>query len=536
MNLEKYNESIIELIELVKKSENTDTEATKRYCKKLIELGKQEENTSILGFAYYYLAKAYIFENKYAKFNKYLILGLRYQQLNSMGNLLARSYNLLGINSDNQGDLPSAIDYYLTSINYSKENDLCYEEGLASCNIGQLYMGLKEYRKAIHYLDKARTCFEKEKSYENYIRNIAIVDSATAISYYRYGDIASALKYYELFEAKKNSYPDDIHFQLIHRIFEATFCNILEDIEQRDTIINELIVLIGEIPSLLDVYDEAFLLCDFLKEAKRYDDLWKVLDRMELLSQQVGNTNMQLRILGIKLECYQEEGRQEEYLASTAEYYQLSQQLQEDKLTSAKRAIELRIDMERIREKQRAMLEENKRLLEKSEQDPLTKLPNREKLNLYSEQAFEKAYQNKTSLAIEIFDIDDFKLHNDTYGHQSGDRCLKKIAQLLHNLIAQGIFCARYGGDEFIVIYENKSDDEVRLMTTKLQQDVVALNLENKNSPANPYITISQGICNAVPKGLNRLWDFFYAADMALYQGKRAGKNGITIVNRAPMQ
>jgi diguanylate cyclase (GGDEF)-like protein len=214
----------------------------------------------------------------------------------------------------------------------------------------------------------------------------------------------------------------------------------------------------------------------------------------------------------------------------------LSEQLETENKTNAKRAIELRLDLERVKEKQTLIQEENKLLLEKSERDPLTKLPNRDKLNDYSELAFTRAYQNGTSLGIEIFDIDCFKQYNDTYGHQAGDKCLKRIAQLLLSLIDKGIFCARYGGDEFIIIYENMTDDEILKIARKLQQDVIELNLKLKNSTVHPTVTISQGIRNSVPGKGNKIWDYFYVADMSMYQVKRTSKNDIRLVHKPVSQ
>jgi diguanylate cyclase (GGDEF)-like protein len=245
---------------------------------------------------------------------------------------------------------------------------------------------------------------------------------------------------------------------------------------------------------------------------------------------------MQLRVLKYKLQYYKLQDKEAEYRQACTDYVILSEQLEEENRTNAKRAIELRIDLEYVKEKQTLIQEENKLLQEKSERDPLTKLPNREKLNEYTEKVFEKAYHNGTRLGVEIFDIDFFKQYNDTYGHQAGDKCLKKIAQLLHSLMDQGIFCARYGGDEFIIIYENKSDDEIITIARQLQQDVMDLSIKHKNSNVSPVVTISQGIRNSVPKDGNKIWDYFYVADMAMYHVKRSTKNDILLLHKPTEQ
>ncbi len=536
MNFNEYEESVIELIDTVLAEHLTNPEAVKECCVKIIVRGRKDKDSKLLGFAHYYLAEAFFHENEYKKFIKNLVKGLRYQQEASMSKLLARSYNMLGINSDNQGNIPAAIDYYLTSLKYSQVQGLEYESGLANSNIGQIYATLKNYKIAIQYLEKAISCWNKCEDSPQIAMIIVMIKTTIANCYYRLGDIKSALEYFYRIEEFRGKYLEDTHFQMVILVFEMTFYNYLKEYEKREERIDKLLMLFNEIPSLMDLYDEAFTLCELLKETNRYEDLWRVLERMEKLTKQAGITNIQLHILKFKMQCYQKMKDEQSYLHSCAEYFKLSEKLEMENWTIAKRTIELRMDLEQVREKQTLIQEENKILLEKSERDPLTELPNREKLNHYSEMAFERAYHNQTSLGVEIFDVDYFKQYNDTYGHQAGDKCLKKIAYLLHGLMEKGIFCARYGGDEFIIIYENMSDDEILEIAGKLREDVINLNMKHTNSTALPIVTISQGIRNSIPEPGNKIWDYFYIADMTMYQVKQASKNDISLVHKPIIQ
>ena len=533
MDFKEYNEIVNELVNQILANRIEKPGVTKQLCKKLVQLGKKDSDNKILSFAYYYLAEAYFDENKYDQFIHHLVQGMEYQHAIFAGDLLARSYNMLGINSNNQGNIPAAIDYYLTSLKYCDELGLIYEAGLVNTNIGQIYLALKEYRIAIHYLLKALECFNNDVNHPNYIRSIIISETTIALCYLRIGDEKTAFSYFYKIENERDNYLDSSHYQLVIYCFEVVFYSSLQQYDKRDEIIDQLIVLIEEIPSLLDMYDEAFLICDYMREAHRYQDLWRVLERIELLTKQAGIINIQLRVLKYKVEYYKTIQDEKSYLKACSDFYHLSDKLEVENRTNDKRSIELRFDLERVIESQTLIQEENKLLIEKSERDPLTKLPNREKLNNYSEFAFQKAYQNQTSLGVEIFDIDCFKEYNDTYGHQAGDKCLKKISKLLLSLMDRGIFCARYGGDEFIIIYEDMSDDEILNIALKLKQDIIALNLPNKNSTVYPYVTISQGIRNSIPKEENKIWDYFYAADMSLYQVKRSLRNDILLVHKA---
>lgn len=533
MRFDQYGNSIRETIDKVLTLRVEQPEATRSVCRQLIDIGTQHEDSKLLGFAYYYLAEAYFDENKYDKFYKNLVKGLEYQLEVSEASLLARSYNMLGINADNQGNIPAAIDYYLTSLSYSKENGLEYEAGLVTNNIGQIYVMLKEYKTAISYLEKAMVYFNKNKGHAGTLRNLIITETAIATSYLHLGETETAFQWFGRIEQQREQYIEETRYPIVIYCFEALFYNKMGEEAKRDELTDQLIRIMEEIPSIMDVYDDAFQICELLLEAKRYEDLWKVLTRIELLTGQAGITNKQLRVMKYKSEYYQATQNEANYMKVCAEYFLLSEQLEEENRTNAKRAIELRIDLESVNEKQRLMQEENKLLLEKSQRDPLTKLPNRDKLNEYSETALDKAFQNGRSLGVEIFDIDCFKQYNDTYGHQAGDKCLKKIAQLLHGLMDQGIFCARYGGDEFIIIYENMTDAEILKIAHKLREDVMNLNIKHKNSTIGPVVTISQGIRNSVPRDGNKIWDYFYAADMSMYHVKRSAKNEIQLVHRA---
>ena len=165
-------------------------------------------------------------------------------------------------------------------------------------------------------------------------------------------------------------------------------------------------------------------------------------------------------------------------------------------------------------------------LKQKSEQDALTGLNNRYKLNELAELAFHKAQSSGTPLAIEILDIDYYKEYNDNYGHQAGDEVLIRIADAIRSLEEyDGVHTARYGGDEFVVIYEGYSPEEVERMAQLLQDKIYELNIEHKFSAVSDRVSISQGLFHQIPSKINKLWDFLYGADMILYVVKRRGKN-----------
>ena len=162
--------------------------------------------------------------------------------------------------------------------------------------------------------------------------------------------------------------------------------------------------------------------------------------------------------------------------------------------------------------------------------DPLTGMANRLRLSEFSEEVFEKAYNQNIPLAVEMVDIDYFKEFNDNYGHQAGDECIKSIAGAIMGVAkAHGGFCARYGGDEFVIIYEGLSFEEAFMCEKELKKAVDALDIEHKFSKAIPQVTLSQGMCWDVPVKGNRMWDFLHAADENLYKIKKVTRNNYCI-------
>ena len=180
------------------------------------------------------------------------------------------------------------------------------------------------------------------------------------------------------------------------------------------------------------------------------------------------------------------------------------------------------------------MEDENRRLMRAATIDPLTQVANRALMNQKAEEMFEEAYQQRKTLAVEMMDVDFFKQFNDTYGHQEGDRCLQRIASILKSLEDQYTFVARYGGDEFFIIYLSLTDNQVLAKAESIRQAVAELSMDNLGAPSGK-VTVSQGIRNSIPKMANKVWDYTYAADNALYQVKKTNKGNILLLHRAEM-
>lgn len=195
-----------------------------------------------------------------------------------------------------------------------------------------------------------------------------------------------------------------------------------------------------------------------------------------------------------------------------------------------------------LSEKFRLKSEENeKKALHLAYHDPLTGLVNRLKINLEIKKFIEKIEQDpKYELAMMIIDLDNFKIVNDTLGHDKGDALLIQIAELLQSCVRDtgvvgrivGRTVGRMGGDEFIILIPTENNDSESISCSIAEQI-----LESMKKPIlidgldilNTFtVTASIGISTA-PKLSKDPVVLFKYADIAMYQAKRNGKNQYSV-------
>lgn len=142
---------------------------------------------------------------------------------------------------------------------------------------------------------------------------------------------------------------------------------------------------------------------------------------------------------------------------------------------------------------------------------------------LDSEIARTNRYGN--SFSVILFDIDNFKNINDTYGHQAGDEVLQGLAKILKSGSRETDIVVRYGGEEFIIILPSTSEEETLSLANRIKNTVEETTFVLNNSE-KVGITLSGGIAS-FPQNASTAKSLLYAADLALYSVKASGKNKI---------
>ena len=377
-------------------------------------------------------------------------------------------------------------------------------------NLGNLYMENGVYHEAQSYFEKAYSyCRSNPDVKENYV-----------------GLMASYVK----LDAECASYYEDIDILYVDCL-KARYYHLTHNYVRRDAQIQEIVEIINKNVQIMEVFDDLCDFCGLMLEIGRDDVLWMIVEKLDRIVKDSGVINLQRRVISIKIKGYRKNQDNAGYLQAAGLYYELSEIMERENKDMIVNMLYVRSSLERANESRREMEAVNVKLLKQSETDQMTGLANRYRLNDYSDKVLDYCYEHRLPLAMEILDIDFFKQYNDNYGHQQGDECIIAIADELKKMEDRQTFCARYGGDEFIIIYAGASAEEVYAKAAALRQNIMDLKLEHLYSKALPIVTISQGISYGVPENGNRSWDFLHTADMLLYQVKKRSRNDICIAD-----
>ena len=153
--------------------------------------------------------------------------------------------------------------------------------------------------------------------------------------------------------------------------------------------------------------------------------------------------------------------------------------------------------------------------------DALTGLFNRRFLDIVLNKEFNRARRYEQVLSVVFVDLDDFKLVNDTYGHELGDTVLRMVGREIRDLLRQEDIAARYGGEEFLMILPHTPTEGALQLAERLLSKIRSLSVH-----AEVRLSFSGGV-STYPQSGETVADLLRTADAALYQAKHDGKNQI---------
>jgi diguanylate cyclase (GGDEF)-like protein len=163
--------------------------------------------------------------------------------------------------------------------------------------------------------------------------------------------------------------------------------------------------------------------------------------------------------------------------------------------------------------------------------DKLTGLYNRKYISEVLEVEFKRAKALHTNISVVLFDVDNFKKINDTYGHDCGDRVLEAIGATVRTSgLGERDLAGRYGGEEFIVVLTSSGAAQAGQVAEHIRQRIEQHEFIYDGQRIN--VTVSLGV-SAIRRGFQLGEDLYKEADKALYESKRNGKNRVTVAAAA---
>ncbi|WP_147368109.1 GGDEF domain-containing protein [Butyrivibrio sp. CB08] len=532
MHIEDFGRDVVLLNEEMLKKRAKLSQEFMTCCNKMVKKAKEIGDDNLLGYSYYFLADAYyLLTTEYRKFNMNLLKAIEYLQICGDMEYLARCYNLLGIDAVNHGNIELALDFYLTALKYGETlGSSSNIPGIISFNIGNLYFKNGDVKQALQYSRAAYKDIRKNKKDSLYYRNLLYCYCFQIDCYIELNkpdSVEKCMQSIEQMEQDELISPEvfqdlpvlDIKMRGYHFLGETSFYEKYADLLSYQ-------LQNGKFP--LDSMDDLYNSCRFFMKVGRVGEVDRILNNAKRSVDDLNIYNLRKGYAKVCVEFYDKMDRAEDKTRALTEYFQAS-------IAQEKESIANYQFFMHIRSRLSSMEQENVQLHKQAETDPLTGLGNRYSLNKYADIAFEEAFASQKSLAVEILDVDNFKHYNDTYGHQMGDMCLKNVSETILEISKANpnVKAFRYGGDEFVIIYEDMTDDQIMEIATGLRDQIAAIKMDDKKSGKPVSVTVSQGIRNSVPSETNKLWDYMYAADNALYDVKKTKKGEVVLLHKA---
>ena len=190
---------------------------------------------------------------------------------------------------------------------------------------------------------------------------------------------------------------------------------------------------------------------------------------------------------------------------------------------------------QRVAERTSELQQANARMALLSRTDSLTGLPNRRRFDEVLESEHTRLHRSGMPLSLIMIDVDYFKLFNDTYGHVSGDDCLRQIATVIASLVQRAPdLPARYGGEEFAIILPETEAQGATALAERIRAGIEQQAIPHKASSVLDCVTVSLGVITVQATDLPVASEAVKLADAQLYQAKASGRNRVVALDARP--
>ena len=165
--------------------------------------------------------------------------------------------------------------------------------------------------------------------------------------------------------------------------------------------------------------------------------------------------------------------------------------------------------------------------------DGLTSVANRRCFDQTLNIEWRRATRESRTLSLLMIDVDYFKYYNDTYGHQGGDECLRRVAAAMSGVVMRSSDAvARYGGEEFVILLPATDPEGACLVAERIRAAVEKLAMPHAKSEVADHVTVSIGVASIIVTTEGLPTQLIGFADEALYRAKHEGRNRVVMARR----
>lgn len=418
-----------------------------------------------------------------------------------------------------------AFDYFFHALELVKQTNNNEKLAIIYSYIGYTYQRLGASRDALLYFHKERTCyFMINIDNENLLERVFLLNINIGLAYCAIQNYEMARTYIKII-GERRFFDFTYRYRILINSLRLKTSFGIVDLDRITYYTKQLLNEIN-LSNHRECFFEFYEIFQLQLKNKNKKALSHLLDAMIEIAKDLNYDNYSFTALSAKLEYYKYKKDSTKYLDALKEFLEHTKQKEE--LVKELKQVRLlkRNEVLRIEQENKYLKKRLASLKERSEQDELTKLPNRYRLKSYVNEKFLNAMNHSLNFGIDIIDVDFFKQYNDNFGHLNGDKCLVQIAETLRS-VAKNHFVARYGGDEFFIIFINQSTDEIKKIANEIQEIISKLNIKQAEGLPYDRVTVSHGIFQMIPKNGSNFDDFIKKADMALSKGKNKSRNAV---------
>ena len=514
MDITRFDEEIQALHRRHQEYLQSSDPRTFRLLRQMLRRARELGDPELIGYVYHSLAFAELFiAGHYGAFLKNLKLSARYLLRCEDLSEMTRVYYLIGVDAMNKGMHDVAHHYYLTARNIAEETGNTTSVAILDECLGHILLLLREYRQSRSFAKRALRGIRKNREHPHYYNNMISGYLNDGIACLGLGKVREARQAYEKTAAFMKQEPEGWHADthLDFALFGTHLAIAEKDRKKQEEGLAEVIELLGQVPQVTLYMDEISKMCHTWIARGEHRFVGRILKALQKNPIAQDATNAQRMLIDLRADYYAATGRLRELAACYAEQDLVYARLfaeQKQIYRYAQELVELTNELRRERDAANA---EHDELILRARTDMLTGIANRYAGNMWLEESFERARERGERLGIVFLDLDDLKAYNDSYGHAAGDLLLVEMGERLSEVsAAEGFFAARFGGDEFVMIFENAEDCFIDSCIEQIR--------------LGSEVQFSSGSYNAIPTEKDKSWEYLVRADQAMYRAKRKKK------------